>query len=44
MVGAVPARIEIDHPRRLRHSGTIKQQKLQPTRLLREHAEVDTIG
>ena len=38
MVGAVRARIELDHPRRLRRSGIIEQQQLHPSRLPREHA------
>ena len=44
MVGAVRARIELDHPRRLRRVGIIEQQELDPGRLPREHAEVDAAG
>ena len=44
MVGAMRARIELDHARRVRGGGIIEQQEVHPARLPREHAEVDALG
>ena len=44
MVGAVRARIELDHARRMRGGGIIEQQEVHPARLPRIHAEIYTIA
>ncbi len=43
MIGAMRARIEFDHPRRVRCGGIIEQQEIHPARLPREHTEVDAL-
>jgi hypothetical protein len=44
MVGAMRARIELDHARRVRVGGIIEQQEVHPARLPGEHTEVDALG
>jgi hypothetical protein len=44
MIGAMRARIELDHARRMRGGGIIEQQEVHPARLPREHAEIDAPG
>jgi hypothetical protein len=44
MVGAVRARIELDHARRMRGGGIIEQQEVHPARLPRIHAEFYTVA
>ena len=43
MIGAVRARIELDHARWLRRSDVIEQQQLKPTGLPRKHTEIDAV-
>ena len=38
------ARVELDHPRRVRGGGIIKQQEVHSARLSGEHAEVHTVA
>src|SRR6516225_7230628 len=44
MIGAVRARIELDHAGRVRGGGIVEQQEVHPARLPRKHAEVDTVA